>query len=94
MPITYHVVPHEDGWAYRLDDVLSETFPNHAAALSAARDAAARHEAADEDRFISYQTEDGRWHNEVAAGRDRPETEVEDSAEAAVDEPRPRNLMP
>ena len=28
MPITYHVVPHEDGWAYRLNDVFSETFPN------------------------------------------------------------------
>ncbi|MGB3874907.1 MAG: DUF2188 domain-containing protein [Shinella zoogloeoides] len=87
MPITYHVVPHEDGWAYRLDDVFSETFPNHAEALAAARMAAERHERSDEDRFISYEDEDGRWHNEVAAGRDRPETEVEDSAVTATDDP-------
>ena len=81
MTITYHVVPHEDGWAYRLGDVFSETFPNHAAALEAAHAAAARHEAADEDRFISFQTEDGRWHHEVAGGKDRPETEISDDAD-------------
>lgn len=87
MPITYHVVPHEDGWAYRLDDVFSETFPNHADALAAARIAAERHKQTDEDRFISYQAEDGKWHNEVAAGRDRPETEISDCAKTAGDDP-------
>ena len=87
MPITYHVVPHEDGWAYRLDDVFSETFPNHAAALEAARLAAQRHEQSDEDRFISYQAQDGNWHHEVAAGKDRPETEIRDSAEEGPDAP-------
>ena len=92
MPITYHVMPHEDGWAYRLDDVFSETFANHATALAAARLAAERHEQSDEDRFISYQSEDGRWHQEVAAGRDRPEADVEDSAERAVDAPRSHSL--
>ncbi|MFC3073282.1 DUF2188 domain-containing protein [Shinella pollutisoli] len=86
MTITYHVVPHEDGWAYRLDDVFSETFPSHAAALAAAHSAAARHEASGEDRFIAYQTPDGRWRHEVAAGRDRPDTEVADSAGTAGDE--------
>ena len=87
MPITYHVVPHEDGWAYRLDDVFSETFPNHADALAAARIAAERHEQTDEDRFISYQAEDGKWHNEVAVGRDRPATEISDCAKTAGDDP-------
>jgi hypothetical protein len=83
MPITYHVVPHEDGWAYRLDDVFSETFPTHDVALRAARSAAERHEASDEDRLISYQTADSSWHDEVAAGGDRPETEIDDSAAPA-----------
>jgi len=26
---------------------------------------------------IEYETADGRWHSETAAGNDRPETEVE-----------------
>jgi hypothetical protein len=27
--------------------------------------------------MIEYETADGRWHSETAAGNDRPETEVE-----------------
>jgi len=27
---------------------------------------------------IEYETADGKWHTETAAGSDRPETEVED----------------
>ncbi len=30
--ITYHVGPHDGGWAYRLDDVWSEPFATYAAA--------------------------------------------------------------
>ncbi len=87
MPITYHVVPPVAGWASGVDAVFPATFPNQPHALGAAGLAAARHERSDEDRFISYEDEDGRWHNEVAAGRDRPETEVEDTAETATDDP-------
>ena len=28
---------------------------------------------------IEYETADGKWHTETAAGSDRPETDVEDS---------------
>ena len=31
---------------------------------------------------IEYETPDGRWHSETAAGDDRPETEVERLAPA------------
>jgi len=27
---------------------------------------------------IEYETADGKWHTETAAGNDRPETDVED----------------
>jgi hypothetical protein len=27
--ITYEVVEHDGGWAYRVDGVFSETFPSH-----------------------------------------------------------------
>ena len=39
--ITYKVVRHEDGWAYTVNGVFSESFPTHAEALEAARRAAA-----------------------------------------------------
>ena len=34
--ITYEVVEHDGGWAYRVDGVFSETFPSHDMARSAA----------------------------------------------------------
>ena len=34
--ITYRIVEHDGGWAYKLGDVFSETFPTHAAAVKAA----------------------------------------------------------
>jgi hypothetical protein len=38
--ITYTIVEHDGGWAYKLGDVYSETFRSHDAAYNAARDAA------------------------------------------------------
>lgn len=36
--ITYEIVQHDGGWAYRVDGVFSETFPSHdLARLSAQR---------------------------------------------------------
>jgi len=34
--ITYEIVEHDDGWAYRVNGVFSEAFPSHAEALAAA----------------------------------------------------------
>lgn len=76
--IKYDVVEHDGGFAYKVDDVFSETFPTHAAALDAAVAAANRHQAAGETEAIQYQDERGSWHEELAAGEDRPETEIED----------------
>ena len=35
--VTYEVVEHDGGWAYKVGDVFSETFPTHDDALDAAR---------------------------------------------------------
>ncbi|PZQ84914.1 MAG: hypothetical protein DI549_03275 [Ancylobacter novellus] len=78
--IRYEVVPHNDGWAYRLGDVYSETFPTHVAALAAARDVAARQAVPGETRPILYQDKAGNWHEETAQGIDRPDAEVQDTA--------------
>jgi uncharacterized protein DUF2188 len=76
--ITYEVVEHDGGWAYRVNGVFSETFATHAEAHRAAEQAAREQRVAGETRGISYEDSEGRWHDEVSAGDDRPETGVKD----------------
>lgn len=80
--VVYEVVPHDGGWAYRLNGVYSESFRSHEEALEAARIVAAEQQVGGESTEISYQDEKGRWHEEYADGGDRPETEVVDGDEA------------
>ena len=76
--VTYKIVQHDGGWAYTVNGVFSEAFPNHAAALAAAKRAAAEQRVPGRTEAIEYESPDGKWHTETAAGSDRPETEVED----------------
>lgn len=74
--IVYEIVEHNGGWAYRLDDVFSETYDTREEATAAARDAAARQQIPGPAETIQYQDEDGNWHEEDSSGLDRPEVEV------------------
>ncbi|MGA9659573.1 MAG: DUF2188 domain-containing protein [Asticcacaulis sp.] len=76
--VIYKVVQHDGGWAYTVDGTYSETFNSHEAALKAARKAAREQTAPGSDTGISYEDADGHWHDELAHGKDRPETSVED----------------
>jgi hypothetical protein len=76
--IHYRIVQHDDGWAYKLGDVFSETFRSHEQALYAARRAAREQERPDETRAILWEDADGKWHEELARGNDRPEAQVDD----------------
>ena len=76
--ITYKIVRHEDGWAYTLNGVFSESFPTHATALAAARQAAAEQRVPGRTETIEYEDENGKWHTEIARGGDRPDADVED----------------
>lgn len=76
--ITYHVVQHDGGWAYKLGDVFSETFPDHEAALAAARRVAGEQRVPGETTGIVYEDADGRWREELSDGHDRPRTQVVD----------------
>ena len=78
--VIYKVVRHEDGWAYTAGGTFSESFPSHREALEAARRAAAEQRVPGQTEAIEYEDENGKWHREVAGGRDRPDTDVEDSA--------------
>jgi hypothetical protein len=57
--ITYEVVEHDGGWAYRMNGAFSESFPSHSDALQAATIAATAQQRRDvSDRSIV--ADDGR----------------------------------
>ncbi|RZJ45567.1 MAG: DUF2188 domain-containing protein [Brevundimonas sp.] len=75
--ITYRIVEHDGGWAYKLGDTYSETFPNHDAARAAAVAASREQKVSDQDAYIEYEDTNGQWITERADGHDRPDTSVE-----------------
>lgn len=75
--VIYEVVEHYEGWAYRVGDVYSESFATRDQATAAAEQAAAAHRDAGAEALIEYQDRQGRWHEELESGDDRPETRVE-----------------
>lgn len=77
--VTYEIVEHDGGWAYKVDGVFSEPFPTHDAALAAAKRAAAEQIVPGHTEEIEYEDEKGKWHAETASGSDRPTTTVKDS---------------
>ena len=74
--VTYEIVEHDGGWAYRVDGVYSEPFPTHDMVRKAAERAAREQLVPGETTGITYEDAEGRWHDEVAAGDDRPVTDV------------------
>jgi hypothetical protein len=74
--ITYEIVEHDGGWAYRMNGVYSETFSSHDRARKAAERVAREQVVPGETTGISYEDKDAHWHDETAAGDDRPETDV------------------
>ena len=65
--VTYEIVEHDGGWAYKVDGVFSEPFPTHAAALTAAQAAAAEQSVPGHTEEIEFEDEQGQ-----VAHRNRP----------------------
>ncbi len=76
--ITYRIVPHDGGWAYKLGDSFSETFATHDAARAAAIAVSREQQVPDRTSWIEFEDSSGQWITERADGHDRPETAVED----------------
>jgi hypothetical protein len=74
--ITYEVVEHDGGWAYRVDGAFSEAFPSHDEARIAAERAASEQIVPGDTTEISWEDKEGHWHDELSMGSDRPETDV------------------
>ena len=77
--VTYEIVQHDGGWAYRVNGVFSEAYPSHAEALAAAQSAAAEQEIPGDVETIEYEDDKGEWHSETVSGRDRPHAVVKDT---------------
>lgn len=75
--VTYRIVEHDGGWAYKVGETFSETFPSHDAARDAAVRAAREQRVSDSTAMIEYADQTGAWVTERADGHDRPETDVE-----------------
>lgn len=76
--VAYHVVEHDGGWAYKVGEVFSETFPSKELARAAAARAAREQRTPGEGAAIEYEDSAGNWHDEYAKGSDRPDAEVEE----------------
>ena len=74
--ITYEIVQHDGGWAYKAGTTYSETFPTRDDAVAAARIAASEQQVAGSSEGIEYEDSSGHWHRELAEGTDRPEADV------------------
>lgn len=75
--LTYEIVPHDGGWAYRVNGTYSSPFPSHDEARAAAHRAAAEQRVPGSTEEISWEDDRGRWHSELSKGDDRPDSEVE-----------------
>ena len=74
--VTYRIVEHDGGWAYKLGDVFSETFLTRDDAVRAAKIVAAEQRVPGKTEAIEYEDGEGHWHEEMAKGDDRPITDV------------------
>jgi hypothetical protein len=77
----YRVVEHDGGWAYVAGGAYSEAYPTAEQARAAATSAAQRQRLEGDTSYIEYEDAGGEWHQELAAGGDRPETSVADEGE-------------
>ncbi len=75
--VTYRIVEHDGGWAYKSGDTYSETFASHDDAKAAAVRAAREQRVPDQTAAIEYETAAGEWVTESADGHDRPLTDVD-----------------
>jgi hypothetical protein len=75
--VTYQIVEHDGGWAYQVDGVFSETFPSHDLARKAAERVAVEQHIPGNTTAISWEDRNGKWHQELSRGDDRPDTDVE-----------------
>jgi len=76
--VTYQVIQHDSGWAYKMGATISETYRTRELAHSVAARAAGEQRAPGEDEAIEYEDPEGEWCEEDARGWDRLEADVKE----------------
>ena len=76
--VSYEIVEHDGGWAYKVAGTFSETFRSRDEAVQAAHRAADEQQVAGTTEGIRYENSQGEWHDEISQGGDRPQAQVED----------------
>jgi hypothetical protein len=74
--VHYEIIEHDAGWAYKVNDTISETYATHDAAKAAASRAAGEQKIPGETGDIIYQDASGEVREESTQASDRPETDV------------------
>ncbi|MBY0564120.1 MAG: DUF2188 domain-containing protein [Hyphomonadaceae bacterium] len=74
--IVYEIIEHDGGWAFKLGDTISQSFPTREAAVAVAKRVANEQRLPDETTPIEWEDERGEWHEEIAKGDDRPDVEI------------------
>jgi hypothetical protein len=57
--ITYEIVEHDGGWAYKLGETLSETYASRQGAVMGAKSAASRQKASDGGAMVRERPQRG-----------------------------------
>ena len=76
--VSYQVIQHDGGWAYKMGSTISETYPTRDLAHAAAVRAAGEQRTPGKDEAIQYEDSEGEWREEEAHGADRPDAGVKD----------------
>lgn len=76
--VTYEVIQHDGGWAYKAGSTISETYPTRELAHAAAARATGEQRQPGESGAIQYEDSTGEWREEQVKGTDRPEATVKD----------------
>jgi hypothetical protein len=76
--VTYQIVEHDGGWAYKVGRVFSESFASKELARAAAHKAAREQQTPGDNEVIEFEDSAGHWRDEDSKGSDRPDTEVID----------------
>jgi len=76
--VSYQIVEHDGGWAYKVGSTFSETFRTREDAMRAAHKAADEQQVGGQTEGITYEDSKGEWHDEIAEGGDRPQAHVDE----------------
>jgi hypothetical protein len=75
--LVYEIVKHGDGWASQVGETISGIYASHDLSRLAAVSAAREHELIGNTVGIEFEDSNGKWHQALSDGNDRPSASVD-----------------